>query len=107
MKKPESKESRSLSHVDHEDSEFVERFSDLSAFLMDETWDDGSPRVTGTLFVFASGTVWKVMLKCRDTNRTAFLTANTLLGLWAALDEALSAGRMDWRDDRKPAGRGR
>lgn len=107
MKKPESTSGEPFTSEDHDDAEFVKRFPQLAEFLMDETWDDGSPRTTGTLFVFSSGSSWKVMLKDRDGDRTAFLTAPTLLGLWSALDEALCNGRLDWRADRKPSGRGR
>lgn len=73
--------------------------------LSAETWDDGSPRITTTLFVFMEGFRWKCMLKDRYANCVAFHTAHTLSELLEGLEERLGNGTIDWRADRKPSGR--
>lgn len=79
----------------------------LYAHLADETWDDGTSRVTSTLFLFMEGYRWKCMFKDRNESQIAFYTAHTLDELFCTIEGHLAHDAVDWKRDRKPAGRGR
>src|SRR5690348_5848143 len=54
------------------DGEWATRYPALLEFCTCHVWDDGSPRVPGTLTVFTDGGQWKLCLNDKDSGRTAF-----------------------------------
>jgi len=80
---------------------FWSKFPALYHQLTDSAFDSGKPRVTSTLLVFGEGDFWKGSLHDRQYLRTAFRTGDGWEDLIRSFNEALEAGRMDWRPDRK------
>lgn len=72
-----------------------------------EQYDDGTARVTSTLFLFLEGCRWKCMFKDRQEGKIAFYTAHSLAELLDTIESHLRTDSVDWKHDRKPAGRGR
>lgn len=81
------------------DSGWSEAHPCLCGFLTHLTYDDKSPRQTGTLTVFLDEGILKAVLKDRDQSLVLFRSARTLEDLFLALEEALSEGADDWRPD--------
>ncbi len=81
------------------DDDFRKVFPGLAEFLMDVTWDDSSPRVTGTLAVSIHEGRWSGRLACRDKGFVAFLSAGSWKELLKALDSHLQKGDLEWRVD--------
>jgi hypothetical protein len=73
------------------------KFPTVGEFLSMSQWPDGSPRETGTItLLFDSGQV-KAAVNDRDANVSAFVSAESLTGLFKALEEGLTEGRLIWR----------
>lgn len=66
-------------------------------FLTEARWPDGSPRVLGTITVFADEGVVKLCVNDRAQSLVAFVTASTLEGAFHALEEGMEDDRLDWR----------
>lgn len=86
----------------HSYSEFERMWPNLLAFLMDETYEDGSRRTTGTLLFFFQDGQFKACLNDRDCARAAFLTAPGVHEACDALEEGLANESLDWRAKRSP-----
>lgn len=69
----------------------------LAEFLTATAYEDGSPRVTGTVLAFAEAGVWKACVSDRDQSMYAFITASCWESLWDAVEDALAANTLDWR----------
>lgn len=70
----------------------------LVAFLAEQVWADGSPRLTGTLLLFVESGRWGCCLTHRaPPTGKAFLSARTLQELFEDLETALESDRLDWR----------
>jgi hypothetical protein len=107
MKKPTGKDGVSLVAVPLADEGFEGQYPALLTFMEQSSWEDGSERETGTMFIFAQGGRWKMMLKDRAYGRIAFYAAETFEELLKVVESSLDEDRVDWKADRKPAGRGR
>lgn len=80
----------------------------LADFLTADSWADGSVRQLPTLILFAEDGRWKACLNDRAEERSAWVTSDTLEGLFAVLDAQLESGTTDWRGGfQKGKGRGR
>jgi hypothetical protein len=76
----------------------------LAASLLEERFADGAARRTSTLLVFLHEGTLKACLRDRDSDETAWVTADSLAGLLDALEAGLQEGRLDWRrEGRRPA----
>lgn len=80
----------------------MSKLSSLCEFLMDEAWDDGSPRKRGTLLLFWEGGSWKVCMHDRDRVLQTFLSAQTLEELLKVCNEALAGDCAGWTEKRLP-----
>lgn len=79
------------------DDEFVRRWTNLFHYLADVKWDDGSSRETATLMlVFDSGRL-KACINDRAMSRTAWVSGESLEGLFDRLDAGLGADSLEWR----------
>jgi len=90
------------------DSPLARSYPALFAFLVEGTYDDDSPRETGTIMLlFADGLV-KLWLHDRDgAGRSAWLSGETLEDVLAAGDDVLATGTGEWRPDKAKPGAGR
>lgn len=84
----------------------LEDWPDLAAFLTQATWEDGSPRATGTAMVFTEEGRWKVWLHDRDAGQGCFVSGATLGEALGAAEAAAAGEAGDWRADRKGGKRG-
>jgi hypothetical protein len=107
LRKPKPPGDGEMVLVEMVDPGFTHPYPALAEFLSAEAWDDGSPRETATMFLFTQRGRWKCMLKCRASQRISFWTASTLEELFMVMESALQDDTVDWKADRKPAGRGR
>lgn len=60
-------------------------------------WPDGAKRETGTITLLCDSGMAKAAVNDRDANVSAFLSAESWTGLFKALEEGLSSGRLEWR----------
>lgn len=80
----------------------------LMEFLSEDRYDDGSPRRTATVTLFADAGTVKGSLNDRDLDRVAFVSAESLAALLVILEAKLSESSLDWRDNQgKGRGKGR
>lgn len=80
---------------------WAKRLPALSEFLCVTEWEPGQPRVTGSLSIFTDGGVWKCCLSNRDSGEVAFLSAKDPDELLLAVEKALRADSLDWRQGRE------
>jgi hypothetical protein len=73
-------------------------------FLTHETWEDGSPRQTGTLMLLSEDGLLKAWVHDREFSRSVWVSGSTLETLLKALEKALAGEATPWRRDR-PQGR--
>lgn len=63
----------------------------------------GNPRATGKVVIFVEGGKATLCLIDRGSGQVAFFTAETLSEAILGTEEALQAGSLDWRLDKKAA----
>jgi len=69
----------------------------LAEYLTLTAWEDGKPRKTATLLLFAEDGVWKCCLNDRENGRVTFRSSETIEELLKALSDALEGDEVDWR----------
>lgn len=67
------------------------------AFVTQGAWEDGSPRVTGTILLFWERGRLKACLSDRDAQAVAFVTLTGAGDPLDELEDALRADNIDWR----------
>lgn len=82
------------------DHDLNERCPASHEWLAEQSWEEGKPRKTGTMMIFAEQGRWKACLHDRDQKRTCFVSAATLMALLGAVEDVLANGGGDWRADR-------
>ncbi len=83
------------------------RLPAITEFLTAIVWDDGTPRLRGSLILFSEEGLWKLCLSDKDSGRVAFVTAQTPVEVFGAAEKGLAAGSLDWRASKSAGGRGR
>lgn len=79
------------------DEQFRREYPLLTAYLEDDTWDDGATRETSTLLVFVENGVLKGCFNDRAMSRSVFVSSGSLAGLLEALECGLQDNSLDWR----------
>jgi len=72
----------------------------LHEYLTLEKYPDGGQRQTATLLLFVEGTEWKGCLRDRDTSRTLWASAGSLLDVIETLELILQSDDAQWRKDK-------
>jgi hypothetical protein len=67
------------------------------SYLTMSTWEDGSLRETSTISIFQGQSSLQAALNDRDASRVAFVSAESVEGLLAALEAGLQGDSLDWR----------
>lgn len=81
------------------------KFPLLWEFLCRAAWDDGAPRLTGTVLVFVDGGALKARLSDRDASQVCFVSGPSWLDVLAACEGALEPGGGEWRADKAAGSR--
>jgi hypothetical protein len=84
-----------------DDPDAVRRWPALWEYLTLTKWDDGKARLPSTLGLFLGDTGFVGSLNDRAMGRTLWRSADTLLGVLDALEEAIQEGNPDWRRNRQ------
>lgn len=107
LKRPVVREAGGLPRV-QQDSPLAKSYPAFFAFLTDTTWDDGSPRETGTAMVMAGDGLVKFWLHDREgSGRSLWVSGETVEDCLAGADDAIATGSGEWRVDRVKGGKGR
>jgi len=69
----------------------------LCEWLASDRYEDGTPRRTSTVTLFADGSGFKASLNDRDSDRVAFVSAAEIEGVLALLEAKLTESSLDWR----------
>lgn len=72
----------------------------LWSFLTQDTWEDATPRETGSLLLFTDSGVLKCMAKDKANGMCLWVSARSLTELLFVLDRNLTEVNADWRRDR-------
>lgn len=81
------------------------KFPALLEFLSAATWEDGSPRASGSIRLLVEGGRWKCSLNDPENKRYAFLSGSSPDDLLEGCEKHLRDDSVDWRPDRpKPSG---
>lgn len=78
----------------------------LMEFLTEDRWEDGSPRRTATITLFADAGAVKASLNDRHFDRVAFVTSESIAALLVVLEDKLKASSLDFRPS-QGGGRGK
>lgn len=73
----------------------------LMEFLSSTSGEGGSRRRTGTLLISTGQGIWTGKLKDFDLDVYAFVTSETLTGLFDSLEKVCCTGEADWRKEQK------
>jgi hypothetical protein len=79
------------------DALWADLYPRLHEHLVEITYDDGDARQTSTLLLVAEGGRFKGCLNDRDQSRSAWVSAETVNDVLAALELGLLNGSLDWR----------
>lgn len=82
--------------------DLVEKYPALAEMLSSTHYEDEVPgsRRTATCLIFAQDGVWKACLSDRHEQRALWVSAASLLEIFAVLEDALGSDGAVWRDDR-------
>jgi hypothetical protein len=73
----------------------------LHAWMTDARWDDGKSRETTTVIVCVDQGTLKACVNDRDSGKSAWLSSDSLEGLFLAIECHLRDGSMPWRDAKR------
>ena len=79
------------------DPDFADRYPALHEYLTRTVDDDGEPRQTASLTIFAEDELFKCCLNDRECKEVAFYSDNSFLALMDGLEHSLQEGKLDWR----------
>jgi len=74
----------------------------LWEFLSTDTFEDGSARRLPTVTIFLGSDGLQACLNDREQGLAAFVTSNSMDGLWQALEKGLKDDSLDWRRSSSP-----
>lgn len=103
LKKPSGDGAQGKSRPSLGDPAFQQQWPLLWSHLTQTTWEDGSPRQTSTMLVFAQEGVLKCMLRDVEAAQVLWTAGNGFTALLHAVEGQLESPDADWRTDRRPA----
>lgn len=83
--------------VAFDDPEFTNQYPNLTGYLTQAVFENGTVRATSTILLFTDGTSATLCLNDRHNSRTVFVSAATFEGMLVALEEGLEEGTLDWK----------
>lgn len=100
LRKPSEDAGQPRSNKGWSDKSFQKDYPALWEYLTSEAWDNGQPRETSTLLVFASEGRWKACLHDRALSAHLWAEGGSWDDLLACLEERLSDPKAAWREVR-------
>jgi len=82
---------------------WMKNFPLLWEFLSSDQFEDGSSRRLPTVTIFLGSDGLQACLNDREQGLAAFVTAQTVDGLWIALEKGLKDDSLDWRRSSSPS----
>lgn len=76
----------------------------LWSHLVQDKWEDGSARATGSLLVFSQDGMLKGMLRDKEHGLCLWVASHSVTGLLEALEAGASDPETEWRVDRQAPG---
>lgn len=83
------------------DDDFVKKWPALYCFIAANVTEDGELRERCKVQVFSEGGQWKACLMDPGNEASLFITLNSPVKVWDALEKALAADHPDWRQWKK------
>lgn len=80
-----------------EDDSIQRHHPALWEFLSLSSWEDGSPRQTGTVLLVVDAGMVKAWLNDRDGQRAAWASGDSLGGVLERLEVGLTKDTLEWR----------
>lgn len=85
-----------------DDESFRVDYPNIYSFLMDTKYEDGSPRVQGSISIFVSGYSLKFAVNDKDRGLVAFVNSPTFFELMTIVDDGIRDDSLDWKATAKP-----
>lgn len=79
------------------DSALQEKYPAVAEFLTSEGTENGKPRKTATVTISFVQGAFKAFLNDRESRMSICVTADTIGGLWEALEGSITSDDPDWR----------
>jgi len=73
-------------------------YPNIFAFLTETVYDDGKPRMTGSISLFTQLGVLKASVSDKDNKRVCYLEASNLMELIQLIDMSICAEDTVWKD---------
>lgn len=80
-------------------------YPNITEYLVQRLFADGSERETSTLLLFATEGLWKVCLNDRAEGRALWAAGASHGDAMAALEAMLETNTAEWRSVRRPDGK--
>jgi hypothetical protein len=100
VKKALARQASSVRGVEAADPVLKKRCPAIHEFLT-LTELDKKARQTSTVSIFQDSGRWKMSLADKDNDCSLYVTADTVEGLWDALEDAVKDENADWRSWKK------
>ena len=80
-----------------EDQEFAQEFPNVHAFLYDDQYEDGKPRLRGTITISVRNGVLSMALNDNDNQRTLWVNQPTWAEAWEMAERSVADDNSDWK----------
>lgn len=101
VRKREKMDGESMRFSPGEDS-ILRNYRELSSYLADTKFEDGTKRETSTLLLFVEDGQLKACLNDREEGATAWVSNNSLVGILEDLEAGLQDNTLGWRQSKGP-----
>ena len=96
FKRPDSSSKPKPSPKEWNDPGDKQDYPNLYSFLHDNMYDDGKPRVTGSMSIFTKMGCLRASLNDKDLNRVCYIEALTIAELWELAERAIGDDSTEW-----------
>jgi len=89
------------------DKSFEKRFPNVSMYLADPLWDDGTPRERSSLAISVDDGQVRIALNDKDGRQSAYTNAGSVEDALKLLEAGLVKGLVSWRPWDRKRGKGK
>jgi hypothetical protein len=101
MKRPDTTETAAKDSCGLTDEGFVKKYPNISAYLMDDKWDDGKARECSSLAFSVKDGTWQLALNDKALKTSMYTSAPTMDSCLKTLEKALADHVQAWRSWKK------